>query len=256
MKVSIEIVPKKEKFTKELNGLKQLDIKFDYLNFPHLARTGFYYPEELASLISNEKLNKPAILHLRVQDSPNIRQALLRINRILSDYKQNLELLLVTWDVKESKKKIIYTHNVLKLKNNRKISVCIDNYKPMYENLKKKLPYLRKYNKLFTQPIFNPERIDELEDFLNKNNFKIKPQNLFLGITWFTTEKSKNYWANINNVPLSDLPDKKFLENTLSKAIEIYRYAKQKGFSVYFMPIIQSLKHIEFIQDKGENLIS
>ena len=255
MKISVELTPKKETFKEEFNKVKNLDINCDYLNLPHLAKKWFYYPEELAEILNTEKSPFTPILHLRTQDSQNLRQAFLRINHLLNDYKRNIELLLITWDIKEEKKSIIYTHQVIKYKNNSKISVCIDNYKPNFWNLRKKLPYLKKYNKLFTQPIFNPERIQEIEKFLTKRNFQFKKENLFIGITWFASEKSKNYWHKINNIPLEDLPNKNFLESTIKQAIQTYKYAKEKWFSVYFMPIIQDLKDIETIQNKAENIL-
>jgi len=255
MKVSVEIVPKENKFRDELVELKELDIHCNYLNLPHIARKGFYYPEKLAQILEEIKLPFSPILHLRTQDSPNLRSAFLRINNLLSNYRKNLELLLVTGDIKECKKSIIYTHHVIKYKKHSKIAVCVDNYKPLFGNLKKKLVYLRKHNKLFTQPIFNVERIEKLEKFLNQEWFSLKKENLFIWITWFDTERSRDYWHNVNNVPLEDLPQKNFLDSTLRQAIQTYKYAKEKGFSVYFMPILQSLKDIEMIQNKAENFL-
>ena len=252
MKVSVELIPKKWRLRKQVSELNWMDIYYDYLNFPHIAKEGFYIPEELAEILEKNYDEKKKILHLRVQDSSNLRWALLRINKLLYDYKSDLELLLVTGDSKTDKKQILKTQNVLKFKNNSKISICVDNYKPFYGSLKRKLRYLNSNNKIFTQPIFNIKRIEELVSFLKKEWFKLNNENLFVWITWFTSEKSKNYWHNVNKVPLEDLPNKNFLNNTIARAVEVYKYAKQEGFSVYFMPIIQDLKDIVTIQNKAE----
>ena len=255
MKISVELAPNKRNFLEKLNKLKTLDINCNYLNLPHILREWFYYPEELVGVLQEEKIPYIPILHLRTQDSPNLRQVFLRINDLLGNYRKDLELLLITWDIKKEKNTIIYTHHVIRYKNHPKISVCVDNYKSNFWNLRKKIDNLKHYNKLFTQPIFSLESVEKLETFLDKKKFNFKKQNLFIGITWFSSERSKNYWHKVNNIPLKDLPTKNFLEATIKQAAQTYKYAKERWFSVYFMPIMQSLKDIETIQNKAENIM-
>jgi hypothetical protein len=176
--------------------------------------------------------------------------------------KHKIELLLVTWDIYKKNDELITTWKVLKeLKYGKKINVSADLYLDNWWRFNEKIDFLKKEKntKIFTQPIFAYETIDEIENVLNKIETVIAKPNIFAWITWFSNLKQREYWSKINKVPEDFLPkghtDKIIKETSLARATEIYKELKNRWFSNYLMLMRESVNDILEIQNKAENIL-
>jgi len=258
---AIELIPENEKYLRErIEELEHCD--YDIVNLPHLSPRKnwktFLSPEEIVKIKNLLPENKDLILHLRTQDSKTVWEAISRIKELL---KNNIELLLVTWDVYEKNDDLITTWKVLQQLNDlSSISVSTDLYLDNWWRFNEKIEYLKQKtkSKIFTQPVFTYEKIYELEK-IQQSWITIAKSDIFAWITWFSNLKQRDYWKNINKVPEDFLPkgytDRIIKETSLARATEIYKELKNKWFSNYIMLMRENVDDLLKIQNKAENIL-
>ncbi len=261
-KTAIELISENESYLKQkIEELKYTN--YDIINLPDLKPRKnwktFLSPEQIIEIEKLLPENKQLILHLRTQDSQNVWEAIKRIKKLL---KNKIELLLITGDIYTKNNELITTWKVLeKLKFQERINISADLYLNMWWRFDEKLNFLKQNTKtkIFTQPIFTYEKIDELEK--NVTNFWLNhdKKEIFWWITWFSNTRQKNYWENINNVPENDLPkwysDRIIKETSIAWATEIYKELKKRWFSNYLMLMKEDVDDILKIQNKAENIL-
>lgn len=270
-KTAIELIPENESYLKQkIEELKNID--YDIINLPDLKPRKnwktFLSPEEIVKIEKILPEDKDLILHLRTQDSKNIWEAIERIKKLL---KNKIELLLITGDIYTKNDELITTWKVLEyLSKDKNFSqqsgfnpLCIsaDLHLNNWWRFDEKLEFLKQNtkSKIFTQPVFTYEKIDELiqknEDFW----LNFQKHNIFAWITWFSNTRQRDYWKNINNVPEEDLPkwysDKIIKETSLARTTEIYKELKKRWFSNYLMLMKEGVDDILKIQNKAENIL-
>ena len=261
-KTAIELIPENENYLKQkIDELKYTD--YDIINLPHLTQREnwktFLSPEQIIKIENLLPEDKNLILHLRTQDSKSIWEAIERIKNLL---KNKIELLLVTGDVYTKNDELITTWKVLEDLNNWEwINISADLYLKNWWRFDEKIEFLKQNteSKIFTQPVFTYERIDELENKI-KNFWLLKEkQDIFAWITWFSNLKQRNYWERINKVPSSELPngntDKAIKETSIARATEIYKELKNRWFSNYIMLMRENVDDLLKIQNKAENIL-
>ena len=272
-KTAIELIPRDEKSLKqEIRKLEKCD--YDIINLPHLSpkqnwRIKFLSPVEIVEIENLLPENKDLILHLRTQDSKNIKEVLERINFLLT--KKVSDILLITWDVYKKNDNLITTgkilDNILNDKSSAQqgdfspLSVSADLYLDDWWNFNKKIEFLQQStkSKIFTQPIFIYETIEEIEKNIKNFWLNHNKEEIFWGITWFSNLKQRDYWKNVNKVPEDFLPrwytNKIIKETSLARATEIYKQLKKKWFSNYIMLMKESVDDLIKIQNRAENIL-
>ena len=262
MKTAIELIPENEKYLKE--KIKSLSYcNYDIINLPHLKSRKdwkiFLSPEEILQIKNLLPENKNLILHLRTQDSKNVWEAIKRIKKLL---KKKIELLLVTGDIYKENIDLITTWKVLNnLELQKNINVSADIYLENWGRFNEKIEFLKRNikSKIFTQPIFTYDKIDELEEKIKIFWLLQDKKDIFAWITWLSNNKQREYWKNINLVPEKDLPkahsDKNIKDISLARATEIYKELKNRWFSNYIMLMRWSVNDILKIQNKAENIL-
>lgn len=268
-KIAIELIPKNEENLKErILSLKDCD--YDIVNLPHLSpkqdwKITFLSPEEILQIGKILPENKKLILHLRTQDSNNIEEVLERIIFLLAE--EVSDILLITWDIYTKNNDLITTWDILKKISGEevfspsKIAISADLYLKDWWRFDEKIDFLIKNTKtkIFTQPIFSYETIDEILDKKNTYFPNHKLWNIFWWVTWISNSRQRDYWKDINKVPEDYLPkwksDESIKDASLSMAAEIYKQLKQKWLSQYIMLMGWKIEDLIKIQEKAENIL-
>jgi 5,10-methylenetetrahydrofolate reductase len=201
---------------------------------------------------------KELVLHLRTQDSQTLWENSSRINSLLK--KKVKEILLITWDTYLKNDKIITTDKALQhIWKQNNISVCLDLYINNWWRFKKKIPFLKenKQANIYTQPIFNIQSLEEIEE--NLKNFQLLQwkTNIYAWITWITNIKTRDYWKNTNKVPIKYLPkgdtNTTIKRNSIAQTIDILKYIKTMWYSSYIMLMKSKVEDLIYIQNRAEN---
>ncbi len=257
----IELVPRAaDSLQGEMAALEQRDIAFDGFNLPELKRkTGtFLTPEELMTLHAAGRLSpeKKLALHLRTQE----RSVGANIERIQTLAAAGVDIaLLVTGDAFDpGQEPATCAHQVLDAIDcpmGINIAAGADLYMPEWGRWGKKQPAIKRgvVDSAFTQPVFHPEVLGSL----GKQSEPFSKEALYAGITWVTSAKSRDYWRTTNQVPEKHLPsgesDDVIRRNSIAQAAEIFRLAKQEGYSTYIMLMRGTLADLEEIFKLSEN---
>jgi len=268
-KIAIELIPENEKYLKQkIKELKYCD--YDIINLPDLKPRKnwktFLTPEEILEIEKLLPENKNLILHLRTQDSKSVWEAVKRIKKLLQN---RIELLLVTWDIYTKNDELITTWKVLDYItacqqggfSPLNINVSADLYLEKWWRFDEKIEFLKQNikSKIFTQPVFTYEKIDEIENKIKDFWVSKNKQDIFAWITWFSNIKQRDYWENVNWVPKQDLPvaysNKVIKETSLARATEIYKELKNRWFSSYLMLMRENVDDILKIQNNAENIL-
>lgn len=273
-KTAIELIPENEEYLKQkIIELNHSD--YDIINLPDLVPRKnwniFLSPEQIVDIEKLLPEDKDLILHLRTQDWNDIQEVLDRINYLLN--KKVSDILLVTGDIYTKNDNLITTWDVLEsiIKNKSagqqsgfnplNISVSADLYLDNWGRFDKKLDFLRENtkSKIFTQPIFTYETIEDIDKNIKKFWLNHDKEKIFWWITWFSNVKQKDYWKNINKVPEDFLSkgnsDKMIKETSLARATEIYKELKNRWFSNYIMLMRESVDDLLKIQNRAENIL-
>lgn len=256
MKTSIELVPRTQKqLLQEMQDVTLMDIPHDGFNFPELRRKKgvFLSPEELMALRREGLLapEKELTLHLRTCDLP-IDATLLRLRD--ATRSSVTRALLITGDYIDGMERHgIFAHELLPHlteSNDLAIGVGLDPYQQGFGRWPQKMDAIRRgvVESAFTQPLFHPSQLDGI---LDQTNGMIMPSNIFIGITWVTSTKGRDYWHRQNAVPLSLLPrgeaSDTIRQNSIAQAIDVLRAANTAKFSVYIMMMngtLHELRHV------------
>lgn len=256
MKTSIELVPRtREQLLQEMEDIAQMDIPYDGFNLPELRRKKgvFLSPEELMAMRTEGMLapEKELTLHLRTSDLP-IDATLLRLRD--ATRSSVTRALLITGDpIDGGERHGILAHELLPHLteiNDLAIGVGLDPYQPGFGRWPQKMDAIRRgvVNSIFTQPLFHPSQLDQV---LDQTNDVIMPSHVFIGISWVTSTKGRDYWHRQNAVPLSLLPQGEandtIRQNSIAQAINVLRAANTAKCSVYVMMMngtLQELKHL------------
>ncbi len=257
----IELVPHSaESLQKDIRQVQSMDIEFHGFNFPELKRkkTSFLTPEQMMALRSQGNLaeDKKLALHLRTQE----RNVAGNIERIRLCASQGVDIaLLVTGDAFDAKlSSVTCSHDVLEgmehPMENIEIAVGADLYHQHWGRWSNKISAIRNkiVGSVFTQPIFLPETLLALQS----KTTGLPPEKVYAGITWVTNAKSRDYWHEMNQVPLTHLPsgesDQVIRRNSIAQSSEILQMAKQQGLSQYVMLMKGTLDDLEMIFSLSE----
>lgn len=241
--------------------LEASGIPFDGYNIPELV-TGnqtFLRPEDVLQLQSNDGIteDKKLVLHLRTRE----RSAKENLDRLQLIARHTVAMaLLITGDpTPREQGHCTHAHTVLAACNGEPplpLGVAADIYQPHWGRWQQKKPFLgTTVQGVFTQPIFNPAL---LEDVAFHTKDALRPEQVYAGITWMTTERSRRYWHERNGVPLSHLPqgnsDAEISMNSIAQAADVLRAAKQQQHSIYIMFMRSTIAQLERIVSLSENI--
>lgn len=256
MKTSIELVPRtREQLLQEIQDIARMGIPHDGFNLPELRRkrATFLSPEELMALRAEGMLapEKELTLHLRTCDLP-IDATLLR----LRDAAQSsvTRALLITGDHIDGKERRgVFAHELLPhLTKTRDpaIGVGLDPYQPKFGRWSQKIDAIRQgvVDSVFTQPLFHPSQLDHV---LDRTKDILQLSNVFIGITWVTSAKGREYWHRQNSVPFPLLPqgeaDDTIRKNSIAQAIDLLQASSSSGCSRYLMLMQGTIEELRYV---------
>lgn len=257
----IELIPRCDtSLQQSMTELEASGIPFDGYNIPELIRKGQTYlsPEDIFRLRSEGKISsqKQLAVHLRSRER-TVRQTL---DRLCHAAGNNVNIaLLVTGDPLEEETQCTHAHEVICSdiqSEPMRIGVAADIYQPDWGRWDKKIPAIGKtVDAVFTQPIFSASVLDDID---RRTRSLMKPDQLYAGITWITTERSRRYWQEQNHVPPSHLPqgdgDGQIIQNSIAQAADVLRAVKQQGYSTYIMLMHSTMAQLECIFSLSENI--
>ena len=169
--------------------------------------------------------------------------------------------LLITGDpIGETKQTCTHAHKVLPVlpETSLTIAVAVDLYQPNWGRWKHKVDAIREgiVDAVFTQPIFDSSVFQDIEE---RTHHLLSRENIYAGIAWMGTERSRKYWQEKNGVPPDHLPRgnsaAEISRNSLMQTAEVLRTAKQEGYSVYIMPMQGTRAELERIFSMAENIM-
>ncbi len=257
----IELVPRCDNsLHQSMAELESCAIPFDGYNIPEIIRKGQSYllPEDVLKLRSEGKISpqKQLALHLRTRER-TIQQTL---DRIALAARHNVNIaLLVTGDPIKQQEPCTHAHEVITAQTDAfplRIGVAADIYQPHWGRWNRKIPAIGKtVDAVFTQPIFSPSVLHEIDQ---RTNNLLRPDQIYAGITWITTERSRRYWHEQNHVPLDHLPngntDAEITQNSIAQAADVLRAIRQQGYSAYIMLMHSTVAQLQSIISTSENI--
>lgn len=243
-----------------MTDLESSGIPFDGYNIPELIRKGQSYllPEDVLKLRAEGKISpqKQLALHLRTRER-TVQQTLDRVC-LVARHNVNIALL-VTGDPIKQAERCTYAHEVIAAHTNPlliRIGVAADIYQPNWGRWEKKIQTVGKtIDAVFTQPIFNVSVLDDIDQ---RTRDLLRPDQMYAGVTWITTERGRRYWHEQNHVPLNHLPngstDAEITQNSIAQAADMLRAIRQQRYSVYIMLMYSTVAQLQRIISKSENM--
>ena len=248
MRLSVEVVPRgRDVLIEEIKMIKNNFPSVDSINIPDLLKFDLRSWE--ACKYGRDIFNN-IIPHIRAIDI-NLKPEL-EIKEFLE--KNNVhEILVVEGEPPHDMSRLTYPTNsidvIRKFKAelpNVKVYAAIDQYR---SSLKGELEYIKRKidagaDGFFTQPFFD---LRFIEIYLEL----VRGKDVFFGISPVTSERSKAYWLNKNNVVFPTDFEPSF-EWNVNFAKKVLNFAQHMDINVYLMPIKINLhKYLQgvFVQE-------
>lgn len=258
----LELVPRcQPSLRQSMNELEALDISFDGYNIPELV-TGtraFLTPEEILQIQSQDSFarNKKLILHLRTRKH-SVQHTLDRL-QLIAQHRVSMALLVTGDPAEHEQGPCTHAHDVVAACEHGSplpLAVAADVYQPDWGRWQHKKPFLgTAIHSVFTQPIFHTSFF---EDIASHTKDALQPEQVHIGITWMTTERTRRYWHERNSVPLGHLPkgnsEAEIRKNSIAQAVDILRSAKQQQYSIYIMFMRNTIQQLQQVLEKAENI--
>lgn len=199
---------------------------------------------------------KQLAVHLRTRER-TVGQTL---DRLCLAARNNVNIaLLITGDPTDQEAQCTHAHEVIysdiQLQPMR-IGVAADLYQPNWGRWEKKVPAIGKtVDAVFTQPIFHGSILGDID---RRTSGLLRPDQIYAGVTWITTERNRRYWHEQNHVPFDHLPqgnsDAEIVQNSIMQAADTLRAVKQQGYSTYMMLMRSTIAQLERIISLSENI--
>ena len=258
----IELVPRCDASLRQsMAELEASGIPFDGYNIPEIVtgNQSFLRPEDLLKLKSNGAISeeKKLVLHLRTREH-SAEETLDRL-QLIARYNVAIALLVTGDPTLQEQGRCTHAHDVLAACSDHPplpLGVAADIYQPQWGRWQQKKPFLgTTAQSVFTQPIFHPSL---LEDIALHTKDALQPEQVYVGITWITTDRSRRYWHERNAVPLTHLPqggsDAEISGNSIAQAADVLRAAKQQQHSIYIMLMRSTIAQLERVISLSENI--
>lgn len=259
----IELVPRcAASLQSSMEELERSETPFDGYNIPELVGSGrsFLRPEDLMQLRSDGRISvqKKLALHLRTRER-TVEETSERIS-LVARHGVNIALLVTGDPVPPIVDRCTHAHDVISSSPLQKppmhIAVAADIYRPDWGRWNQKVSAIGKtVDAVFTQPIFDG---DTLEEVGRRTHHLLRPDSVFAGITWITTDRGRRYWHEQNGVPENHLPggtsDADITRNSIGQAADVLRAIRQQGYSTYIMPMRGTLLQLQRILSLSENV--